>query len=101
MERDYSSAQVLKTLARHQVALSPLPELSSGKPFYNLTEGQTYKARHSLIRHFSHAARQYLFRAFSALTKIPFVNLGRWPRLSHYAPLALKERLQKNLTASR
>jgi hypothetical protein len=46
---------------------------------------EALKARHKPF----FAARQYLFRAFSALTATPRFNLGRWPRLLHHAPLAL------------
>ena len=32
-----------------------------------------------------------LFRAFSALHRLWFYYLGRWPRLLHFAPLALNQ----------
>src|SRR5687767_4179807 len=48
---------------------------------------EALKARHNIVP----AALWYLFRAFSALIRIPPVNLGRWPRLLHHAPLALND----------
>src|SRR5688572_13148871 len=49
------------------------------------TNPEALKARHETVL----PLLQYFFRAFSALEHHSTVNLGRWPRLLHHAPLAL------------